>query len=143
MLVRWQRGGFRCYWRWKLRPAGIQGNAKSLRRTSWGNACLPTSAVSCQNCLEAFRGSCPHGQMIELRVAVMGSPCCTSPAIGNLCKQVAVQARGRRLRPRTAQCIKYLRVSSMSHENLDCGFPPEWCRIPRRGRRRKSPKTHW
>ena len=56
-LVRWHRVGFRCYWRWKSRPARHPGKRKSLQRTSWVNACPPTSAVSSQNCVEAFRGS--------------------------------------------------------------------------------------
>ena len=39
--------------------------------------------------------------------------------------------------------INCLPVSSMSHENSGCDFPPAWCRTPRPGRRQMFPKIHW
>jgi hypothetical protein len=53
-----------------------------------------------QNCVEAFRGSCPHGQMIELRVAAMrGVRVAHRRQLETYASRRSVQTRGRRLRP--------------------------------------------
>jgi hypothetical protein len=84
------------------------------------------------------------GQMIELRVAAMrGVRVAHRRQLETYVSRRAVQTRGRRLRPPNRACFRYPRASSMSHENLGFGFLPEWCRTPRPGRRRKSPKTRW
>ena len=36
-----------------------------------------------------------------------------------------------------------LRSFLMSRESSGCGFPPTWCRTPRRGRRHRCLKTRW
>src|SRR5258705_10364446 len=57
------------------------------------------------------------------------------------CPLVGIEIAG--WQPPASQRVKYLRVSSMSHENSGSGFPPGWYRTPRPRRRQKSPKTHW
>ena len=57
------------------------------------------------------------------------------------CPLVGIEIAG--WQPPASQRVKYLRVSSMSHENSGFGFPPGWYRTPRPRRRQKSPKTHW
>jgi hypothetical protein len=52
------------------------------------------------NCVEAFRGSFPHGQMIEHRVAAMrGVRVAHRRQLETYVSRRAVQTRGRRLRP--------------------------------------------
>jgi hypothetical protein len=95
------QGRFRCYWRWKSRPARHPGKRKSLRRISWVNACpadqrrlVPKIACGGVSWIMSARANnrtsrCSHE----------GGPCCTSSAIGNLCKQASSSNSGRRLRP--------------------------------------------
>src|SRR6202790_5379441 len=87
-LVRWHKAAFAA--------TGVGSRAREASRETQRlegphgstHVCRPAPSRP-QNCMEAFCGSCPHGQMIELRVAAMRGPCCTSPAIGNLCKQAS------------------------------------------------------
>ena len=131
--MRWHRVGFRCYWRWKSCPARHSGKRKSLRRTSWVNACLPTSAVSSQNSVEAFRGSCPHWQMIELRVAAMrGVRVAHRRQLGNLWgpRIIATDRQAPRIYPRM------IRLCSRFDSVL---YTPKISEIPSYGNYSRSP----